>query len=158
MDSPEHSPAGPGDPPRPRHGVLAMLGRILIAGLAIVISVNLWSGFPILSLWVGSRFAGGDVLSMRGIVVALLTLTAITALGVSALTRLSARYDELTGRPAGPREPTPWMRSLGSERVSETRRRTRVNTVERIMITTVVVAAVAFEVWFFFLAKLALPS
>ena len=71
MASPDHSPGpGPEDANRPRRGILAMLGRILIAGTAIVISVNLWSGFPILSLWVGSRFAGGDVLSMRGVVIA----------------------------------------------------------------------------------------
>ncbi len=136
-----------------------MAGRIAAAGLAIVVAVNLVSGFPILALWIGSRFAGGDVISGSGILIALLALALLMVLGVTALSRLNALYERLTGRaPAGRHEPAPWNRSLRAERAVYARQRARANTVERIMIVTVVVAAIAFEVWFFFLARFALPS
>ncbi len=143
----------------PRSGLVALAGRIVVGGLAIMVAVNLVSGFPILALWIGSRFAGGDVISGSGILIALLALAVLMVLGVTALTRLSALYERLAGRmEPGRREPAPWNRSLRAERPVYTRQRVRANTVERIMIGTVVAAAVVFEVWFFFLAKFALPS
>jgi hypothetical protein len=69
-----------------------------------------------------------------------------------ALTRLSARYDELTGRPPAARRTSPWLRSMRGEREELAKRRQGVSPVERIVVVSVVLCVVAFEVWFFFFA------
>jgi hypothetical protein len=82
-----------------------MLARIALGSVTLSLSINLWTGFPLLALRAGSRSAGGDALSMFGIVMTLLTLVALMTAGVMVLTRLSAIYDELTGRPPRVRQP-----------------------------------------------------
>jgi hypothetical protein len=74
-----------------------------------------------------------------------------------ALAWLSARYDRVTGRPPAPRQPAPWLLSRRADTARAARPGREVNAVETIVVLTVVVAFVAFEVWFFFLAKAALP-
>jgi hypothetical protein len=69
-----------------------------------------------------------------------------------ALTWLSARYDELTGRPPAARRTSPWLRSMRGEREELAKRRQGVSPVERIVVVSVVLCVVAFEVWFFLFA------
>jgi hypothetical protein len=80
------------------------------------------------------------------------SLAVLAALGVVALARLSARYDKVTGRPPPPRQPRPWELSMNVARAAPARGRRDTNPVEVIVVLTVVVAFVAFEIWFFFLA------
>ena len=135
---------------------LIMLGRIALGAATLILSINVWSGFPLLSLWVGSRFAHGDALSMMGIVVALIALVILMTVSLAALSWLSNTYDRLTGR-RRKRQHAPWLRSMrgGPSEVALTRR--EANAVEAIVVITVVAAVIAFEVWFFVLAGSPLP-
>lgn len=135
-----------------------MAERVLIGAVTIVLAVNVWTGFPLVALWVGSQLAGGNPLSMRGVVFVLLTLIVFVVLAYHALARLSARYDDLTGRPPGPREPPPWLVSLRGGRAADTHRRRQTNLVERIIMLTVVAGLLSFEAWFFLLAHYAPPT
>ena len=69
---------------------------------------------------------------------------------VRLLGLLGERHDRLIGLPPAPRRQQPWMRSLSGERASEQRRRARVSALDVVLVATVVIAAAAFEVWFFF--------
>lgn len=147
-------------PPRPPRFVRGriMAGRVLIGAVTIVLAVNVWTGFPLLALWVGSQLAGGDPLSMQGVIFVLLTLTVLVVLAYRALSWLSLRYDELTGKPPLPREPAPWLMSLRGGRAAETHRRRETNLVERIIVLTVVAGLLTFEAWFFLLAHYRPPT
>jgi hypothetical protein len=135
-------------PPTPAR----VIGRVLLGAATIVVSVNVWTGMPALALWIGSRAADGRVLSMTGIVVAIVALVGLFTLALWTLARLSRAYDRISERPPKPREPAPWMRSMRAERNRLGRRQHETNAVETIVIGSVVAAFVAFEIWFFVLA------
>src|SRR5436305_14837960 len=83
----------------PGQGRLAVLERIMLAAASMLLSINVCTGFPLLALWIGSRAASGNIFSWIGIIAAIVSLAGLAALGVAALTRLSVRYDKVTGRP-----------------------------------------------------------
>ena len=141
-----------------KHGIAGLFERVVLSVLTVLISVNLWTGFPLLALWIGSRVAGANRLSMGAIAVALLALCVFTAAGVAALGRISARYDRVTGRPPPMRQPAPWMRSMRDEGAAPGRRGRPASAVETIVVVSVVAAVIAFEVWFFFFAGSSLPG
>jgi len=95
--------------------------------------------------------------NLRSFVV-VIVLAVLLAGGVMLLTRLSARYDRVTGRPPPQRQVAPWLRSMRAERESIARKGRQLNALERIVVGCVVFAVIAFEVWFFFFAHLSLPS
>ena len=138
-------------------GLRVAAERVGLAALTTLIGINLWTGFPLLSLWIGSRFSGGKGLSGNAVFVVVIVLCVLLYLGVKALTRLSAAYDRVTGRPPPTRQPAPWNRAMSAERISITRRTRKLNAVERIVLLCVVLAVIAFEVWFFFFAGSSLP-
>jgi hypothetical protein len=142
---------GPAGAPRGR-----TLRRIGLASATTLLSINIPTGFPLLALWVGAKFVGRSGLSMGAVAIVLVTLALLATAGVKVLTWLSARYDALVDAPPARREPAPWLRSLRAERV-ERATRGRTNPVDRIVVTTVVAAVLAFEVWFFFFAGSSLP-
>lgn len=134
----------------------------LAAGTALV-SINVWTGAPLLALWVGSRFEGwvgaeGAGTSMRAVFVLVVVLAVLEVALTMALTRLSGAYDELTGRPPAARRSSPWLRSMRGEREEFARKREGISAVERVVVISVVAAALAFEIWFFFFAGSPLPS
>ena len=140
---------------RPR---LRWLRRILLLSASALCAINIWTGAPLFAVWVGSQAASGSQVSMGavGVVVVVLTVTGL-ALTV-ALSWLSARYDELTGRPVEARRTSPWLRSMRGEREETARRRHGISAVERLVVIAVVLAVLAFEVWFFFFAGSSLPK
>jgi hypothetical protein len=122
---------------------------VLLAGMAVV-SVNIWTGAPLLALWVGSRIQGDSGLSM-GAVFAVIAVLVVTILALMKLLGvLSERHDRVTGREPRPRQQLPWMRSLSGERLSDQRARQPVSALDVLLVASVVLAALAFEVWFFF--------
>jgi hypothetical protein len=135
-----------------------MLERIALGVATTILSLNIWTGFPLLALWVGSRFAHDDPLSMEGIVIVLVVLVVLGSVGIRSLTWLSARYDRLTAKPPSPRQPAPWLRSMRAERSDATRRRRQGNSIEMIVVLAVVAAIIVIEIWFFFFAGSPLPS
>ena len=126
------------------------LQRALILAAMAVVAVNIWTGSPLFALWVGSKLQGTSGLSM-GAVFAVVAVMAATSIGlVKLLGVLGERHDRLLGLPPGPRRQQPWLRSLSGERTREQRRRQRISALDVVLVSTVLVAALVFEVWFFF--------
>jgi hypothetical protein len=136
------------------------LKRTAVALASALVAVNIWTGAPLLAVWVGSRIqrSASNGLSM-GAVFAVIVLLALLEIALTlTLTRLGGVYDELTGRPHAARRTSPWLRSMRGEREDVARRRHGISTVERIVVISVVAGVLAFEVWFFFFAGSSLPN
>jgi hypothetical protein len=134
-----------------------MLGRTMLAkrlGLAAAaafVTVNIWTGAPLLALWVGSQAAGSSGLSMGAVGIVVVVLLALVLLLVALLTRINERYDRLTGRVAE-RRVSPWMRSMRSERDVYAKQRQGSSAIEQVVVIAVGAAVLVFNVWFFFFA------
>jgi hypothetical protein len=126
--------------------------RTLIASLSAIVAVFIWTGAPLLAVWVGSRAVGSSGLSMGAVFLVVGVLAATEILLLVALTWLSARYDEVTGRPRAQRRTSPWLRSMRGEREEVAKQRQGVSAIERLVVISVALCVVAFEVWFFFFA------
>jgi len=125
--------------------------RIGLAAAAAFVTVNIWTGAPLIALWVGSQVAGPSGLSMTAVGVVVVVLAVLVVALVQLLTRINARYDDLTGRVAD-RRVSPWMRSMRSERENYMRARQGTSAIERIVVIVVGAAVLIFNVWFFFFA------
>ena len=135
--------------PRKPHVSSPPMRAVLLAAMAVV-AVNIWTGAPLLALWVGSRIQGDSGVSM-GAVFAVVAILGITCFGlVRLLGALGERHDRLLGREPAKRRQQPWMRSLSGERLSDQRARAPVSALDVVLVGTVLIAVVAFEVWFFF--------
>ena len=130
----------------------------MLVSASALAAINIWTGAPLLAVWVGSQAAAGSRLSMGAVGVVIVVLAASCLALTMALSWLSARYDELTGRPVAARRTSPWLRSMRGEREEVSRRRHGISPIERIVVIVVVVGVLAFEVWFFFFAGSSLPS
>lgn len=128
-----------------------------LAAAAAFVTVNIWTGAPLLALWVGSRAAGSNATSMAAIGVVVVVLLALVLALTALLTRINARYDALTGRTVD-RRVSPWMRSMRGEREDYTRQRQGTSAVERVVVVSVTAAVLVFNVWFFFFAGSPLGS
>src|SRR5215217_1420837 len=135
------------------------LKKIGIVTASAVCSINLWTGAPLFAVWVGSKVQGNlNNLSMTAVFSVVVVPAVHDFLLAALLTWLNAKYDELTGRPAAARQTSPWLRSMRDEREEEVRRKYGISAVERVVVASVVAAALAFEVWFFFFAGSSLPN
>ena len=124
----------------------------------VLCGVNLWTGGPVLAVWVGSRVQGSSGgASMTAIAVVAVVLIAVEVALVSALGRLTARYDELTGF-RRPRRPATWLKAQSAERDGFGGAARRISPSERVLAVVVVVGVVVFEAWFFLLSGSSLPS
>ena len=129
----------------------ARLQRALLLAAMAVTAVNIWTGSPLLALWVGSRLQGTSGLSM-GAVFAVIAVMGVTSFAlIKLLGALGARHDRLLGIP--PRAAAPAAvaaQPVSGERVRDQRRRQRISALDVVLVGTVLIAALAFEVWFFF--------
>jgi hypothetical protein len=134
----------------------SILMRGLLAASTAFIAVNLWTGAPLLALWVGSKVVGQQTLSMKAVFVVVVVLAALVYPMTIALTRLNAAYDRLAGRPSG-EDRVAWLRSMNVQREPHAGRRAGISSLERIVMASVYIAVITFLVWFFFLASSPLP-
>jgi uncharacterized iron-regulated membrane protein len=146
------------DDPVAAHSRSFSARKIGLIAASILVSINIWTGAPLLALWIGSRAHGGGGLSMGTVALVVLVLGVIVFTLAAVLTWLNARYEQLVGRPQRARQPAPWLRSMRAEREQEVKRQAGVNPVERAVIVSVVVAVLALEIWFFFFAKYTFPA
>jgi len=142
-------------PPDDKH----RLQRMGLIAASALLSINIWTGAPLLAVWVGSRIqAAQNAFTMSSL------LAVVATLGVSVLAlawllaRINGRYDELSGHERGARETSPWLRSLSGEREADVRRKHGISGIERVVVIVVIVAVLAFEAWFFFFAGSSLPN
>ena len=134
------------------------------AGLLALISIltlNFWTGSPLFALWLGSRVQGSGRLSMLVVAVILVTIGALSLVLIRMLNSLTHAYNRLTGRPVRRRE-TSWLRSRDIERLDLQRERgapeVRLTAVDFILVASVVVPIVGFEIWFFVYASDPIPK
>ena len=83
-------------------------------------------------------------------------LIVVTYVLYKILAWLHVRYNDAIGRKM-PRQQLAWLKPMSGERRSVEVRRP-LNGVERIVVVSVVVAVLAFEIWFFFFAHYTLAS
>jgi hypothetical protein len=131
--------------------VRVRLERVILVAAMVLATVNIFTGGPLLGLWVGSRVvADGQITMLAVVVIAIVMFAGCYALTV-VLAWLGARHDRLTGKTATVRRHTPWLRSMSGERPANMPGvRGRLTALEYVLVTAVVAAIVAFEVWFFF--------
>jgi hypothetical protein len=135
------------------------LQRLALIAASAILSINIWTGAPLLAVWVGSRIqAAQNAFTMTSLLAVVATLALAVFILAWLLARINGRYDELTGRPREARESSPWLRSLSGERDTEIRRKHGISGIERVVVVTVILAVLAFEVWFFFFAGSSLPN
>jgi hypothetical protein len=135
------------------------LKKIGLVTASALCSINLWTGAPLLAVWVGSKVQGNlNNLSMTAVFSVVAVLAASVFLLALLLTWLNAKYDELTGRPPAARQTSPWLRSMRDEREENVRRKYGIGGVERVVVICAVAGLLAFEIWFFFFAGSSLPN
>jgi hypothetical protein len=146
MPSPSATRSAAPPPPPPAGGALFL--RVVLAALTAFLAVNLYTGAPLLAIWVGSRVQQGTQLTMGTVAVVIGVLIASVAILVVLLTRVEAMYKTVTGQ-ATERRVAPWMRSMRGERDDQHRKRPLTG-YEKSIVIAVVGAMAAFEIWFFF--------
>ncbi|HEY6637326.1 MAG TPA: hypothetical protein VIZ61_06545 [Solirubrobacterales bacterium] len=132
-----------------RHVHLKKVAIVIATGLA---AVNVWTGAPLLAVWVGSHAQGGEVLSLRGVLTVLVVLGVLAFLLAWALAWLNAKYDQLSGRPPTLTRTSPWYRRMRGELDEHLRTRYSLSPPERVVAACVIAGVLAFEVWFFVFA------
>jgi hypothetical protein len=126
--------------------------RFGLAALMAFLALNIWTGSPLLALWIGSRIQGEESQASMGAFVAVIGCLALFSfLLYQGLKWTMHAYQETTGTLPTVRAHAPWLRSMRGER-PEHGTAARISGAERIVVVTVLLAAVAFELWFFFLS------
>ncbi len=150
--SPGHGDVGRQDPPRS-----TTFKRLTMAAATAFLSINLWTGAPLLALWVGSQVGDQNTLSMTAVFVVLLVLAVLVAAMAVALTWLNNTYDELIERPQVERR-VPWLRSMRAEAEGHISSRVGETALERIVMISVYIAVIALLIWLVFFAGSMVPS
>ena len=123
-----------------------------------VVTLNIWTGAPLLGLWVGSRVAPESGISMLAVFVVIVVIGVAVWLLMQALGYLQAAYSEASGRPTARRQTT-WLRPMSGERThGKGAVAPPLNAADYVVVGVVVLAIAAFEVWFFFFAGSSLGS
>ena len=126
------------------------LKRVALVSLMAVATVNIWTGGPLLALWIGSRVQDQGPPSMLAVGVAAVSLGVISYALVKALAWLDAAYGRAAGRTSSVSRHVPWLRSMRGERPHDQKHVRELSPLEVVLVTTVVIVVVLFEIWFFF--------
>jgi len=126
------------------------LARAGLLALMTMLTLNLFVGSPLLSLWIGSRVQPPGPPSMAAFLAAAASLGAFSFVLVKLVAAVGRAHDTLIGRRPTVRAHLPWLRSMRGERPHEVGGRGGLSALDVILVTAVVLAALAFELWFFF--------
>jgi hypothetical protein len=139
--------SGGGHLERARGGRAARLGLTIAMGVA---ALNVWTGAPLVALWVGSQAQGPGHPTMTSVGVVVVVFAALGYGLVALLGRLGQAHDRLTGARPSVRAHAPWLRSMRGERERYDDEAPRLTGLERVLVVTVVIVVVVFEIWFLF--------
>jgi hypothetical protein len=128
-----------------------------MAGTTAFVTANIWTGAPLLALWVGSRVVGKAALSMAAVGVVVVVLAVLEFVLAVTLTWINNIYDEVIGRPRTERRST-WLRSMRAEAEKHVSQRLGITMLERIVMVNVYVAVITLLVWYVFFAGAPSPS
>jgi hypothetical protein len=132
-----------------RHGPI--LKRTAMAAITALVTVNVWTGCPLLALWVGSRAVGTGDLSMAAVVVVLVVLGLLELGMMLVLAWLTSVYDEMIGLQR-PEQSATWIRRLCAPESAGLDRKLRITTLEGIVVINVYVAVFTLFAWYVFFA------
>jgi hypothetical protein len=136
-----------------------ILKRIGLVAASALVSINIWTGAPLLAVWIGSKVQGSlTTLSMAAVFSVIGVLAVTVFLLALLLAQINRAYDDLIGRAPAGRQTSPWLRSMRGEREEDLREKFGMSAIEKVVVATVVAAALAFEIWFFFFAGSSLPN
>jgi hypothetical protein len=128
-----------------------MIERVGLQAAMTLAALNIWTGAPLLAVWVGSRVVERSTqVTMTAVFLVTVVLFAACLALIWALSWASSTYDAITGKPQTVRRHVPWLRSMRAERVNYEREKQAVTAVERMLVVMVALVVIAFEVWFFF--------
>jgi hypothetical protein len=133
------------------------LKRVALAAATAFITVNFWTGAPLLALWIGSRAVGRQTLSMGAVGVVIVVLAVLVFTMAMALTWINNVYDELVKRPRAERR-APWLRSMRGESESHVSQRVGTTVLELIVMINVYISVIALAIWYVFFAGSPLPN
>jgi hypothetical protein len=123
--------------------VTGFLRAIGIVGAAVVCALLFGVGVPLLWVWVASQVQPTSTQGTSGLAAAVVIVGPLVSFW--ALVALTNRFT----RQERPPQRMAWMRSRDEVRQSGQ----RVTTFDQIVVLTTLIAAVGFEVWFFFFAQ-----
>lgn len=126
------------------------LKKLALLSAMGVVTLNVWTGSPLLALWVGSRVQGQGPPAMLPVFVVAIVMAAVSLVLIRVLVVLGNRYDALTGHVSSVRMHTPWLRSMRGERSEELGAKVGLSGLDRVLVASVIVVVGAFEIWFFF--------
>jgi hypothetical protein len=153
LDEDPLPPRREGPPPR-----FFALKRMAMAAATAFLAVNIWTGAPLLALWVGSHLTGRTTLSMGAVILVVLILAALVFTMAAGMIWLNNAYDRLMGRPSSGSRRLAWLHSMNTQDEDEMVIGMTVSAIERIVVFSVYLAVLAFLVWFFFFAGSPLPG
>jgi len=128
-----------------------ILQRAAMAAITALVTVNVWTGCPLLALWVGSRAVGTGDLSMAAVVVVLIVLGLLELSMMFVLAWLTNVYDEMIGLQR-PEHSATWIRRLCAPESAGLNRRLGITTLEGIVVINVYVAVSTLLAWYLFFA------
>src|SRR3954452_11231853 len=123
--------------------------RVGLVSLMVLATLNIWTGGPLLALWIGSRVQGPGEPSMLAVGAAAVSLGVISYALVKLLAWVDAIYGRVSGRPSSVNRHLPWLRSMRGERPHIKKHARELSPLEIVLVTSVVVVVMLFEVWFF---------
>ena len=124
---------------------------ILLAAAMAFLALNVWTGSPLLAVWLGSKVQGEESQPhMAAYAVVILSLIAFSWGLYQLLKRVMSEYQDATGTTPTVRSHAPWLRSMRGERPDYPGNTAQISGAEKVVVVTVLVAAAAFEIWFFF--------
>ena len=126
---------------------------LLLVLLMAVGSIVMWIGVPLGLVYAASQLADSSRPSVGPYLLILIGLP----VGMAIVGKLLGWLDRLHGRLTGRREErrrASWLRSMRAERTSTVRG----GVLDKVMIVSVVLAVIAFGVWFFAFAGSSLPT
>lgn len=133
------------------------LTRLAMAAATAFVTAMIWTGAPLLALWVGSHVNSTHTLSMAAVGVVVVVLAVDEFALALLLTWLNNTYDELTGRPRVERRAR-WLRSMRDEDEGHVSQRAGITVLERIVMVNVYVAVLTLVVWYVFFAGAPSPT
>ena len=128
------------------------LQRVAILAAMGVVTLNIWTGAPLLGLWAGSRVAPDSGISMLAVFVIVVVIGAAAWALLQILGRLQAAHARLGGHPVARRQTT-WLKPMSGQRTrGKGGQAPSLTATDYVVVGVVILAIAAFEVWFFFFA------
>jgi ABC-type nickel/cobalt efflux system permease component RcnA len=127
------------------------LKPILLAAAMAFLALNVWTGSPLLAVWLGSKVQGDESQpSMGAYAVVIVSLIAFSWGLYQLLKLVMSAYQDATGTAPTVRSHAPWLRSMRDEHHEHAASTRGISSAERVVVVVVLLGAAAFEIWFFF--------